>query len=92
MCPGSLTRILKAGYGNPGKGGGLYSADDGEVLANPKMQSTDSSGLPWVPRCPNKAWYLIWHSQDLCLQGDYRDPLPGGGPGQEQTKLLTRPP
>lgn len=37
--------------------------------ANPKVQSTDSPGLPWVPRCPSKAWYLIWHSQELCFQG-----------------------
>lgn len=51
------------------RGGGLCYEDSGEMPANPKVQSTDSPGLPWVPRCPNKAWYLIWHSQELCFQG-----------------------
>ena len=35
-----------------------------EELADPQwnQEHTDSAGLPRVPRCPDKAQYLIWHS------------------------------
>ena len=35
----------------------------------PELGNTDSPGLPWVPRCPDQARYLIWHAHRCGFQG-----------------------